>query len=140
MAAIHGRTDSRRADDHDLEPDNRLDGGRGSRVEVIYYAHPSVTGTTIPDLIDTLKSTEKYAAPTLRVSSLTTTPARVGGARAAKLITERGSNSNGPHFGQVLLVQTRSGPLIQLSATRFAGAGGFDPTQVINSLRLILSV
>lgn len=107
-----------------------------ARVDVEYYAG---TRLTIAQLLDELKQSQKYVAANLKVSSLSVAAARVPGASAAKLVTERGSSTNGPHLAKVLFVRTHSGRLIYITASRFAGNAGFDPTQVINSFSLTRS-
>lgn len=111
-------------------------GSGSARVEIDYFAHPSHTGTTIGALIDSIKTSEKYVGANLQLSSLRVTGASVPGAFAAKLITELGTSTNGPHLRKELLVRTRAGTLIDFSATRFAGSTAFAPLAVINSFRL----
>ncbi len=107
-----------------------------ARVTVEYYAHPGATGTTIDTAIASFKDINKYLGPALRVSSTKVATASVSGAASAKLVTQRGSGSNGPHYEQTLLVQTHAGPLIQLTAVRYAGSTAFDPTPVVDSFHL----
>lgn len=108
---------------------------RNATVEVDVTTGPAAT-QALSQLVSQIKEGNGYVASNLKLSSVSAASASVPGAQSAKLVTERGSSSNGPHLAKLLLVKISGGRLITVQAGRYAGNSGFDPTQIVNSFRV----
>jgi hypothetical protein len=107
-----------------------------AEVSIEYFAHPREQNLSLTDLRSSLEQLNRYLGPALKPGAFTLSKAKVPGAAQARLVTIHGHAASKTGGEKDLWVQMRSGPIVEVSASRRTANASFDPSPVIDSFRV----